>query len=466
MDTASPFADDPFDFSEIVARVRRRWLRTIGLGLIGLSVATVGFLLVNPLTATSTSARVSFSFPGFEKGQNPDGSKFQPEDIRAPEVIANALKNLQLDSSESFQATIRSALTVEGIISPSVVAERDRLRAAGQNVPPYLPDEYRLTLSLSRHFPLSSRQRELLLNEIVNVFRDRFDKTYSDLPANFGNAFETLKNADYFDYEPILSDELENMYEFLDQMKASARTFRSPRTNFSFSDLKAQAQLFGSLRLNEALGIIRKNGLSRDRRFALTTIDYRLHNLEAQADKASSEAKVIQDLIATTQERSQGYVMAVKNQAAQAQGTPPVLDQTVIDSLLANDAYGFLVRQGLTAGFKLKAIEAEKAVWLERKKALEGALGTESAADDAANFKAVDKSMEDLRQAYVQLVDNIHRTNEDYAHQQFADAARISMQPATASVYRELAIVAAIGGIAGLLAGIGLSLQEKSAPRP
>jgi hypothetical protein len=401
--------------------------------------------------------RVTFAFSGYGRGEYPDHSKFQPDDVRAPDIIVEALKRQGLEITESFQGKVRAALTIEGIIPPNVTKERDRLRAAGQTPAPYLPDEYLVTLNLPRKSALNSRQRELLLSEIVSLYGEKFQHTYAELPVAFGSAFESLRKADYFEYELILNNEIQNITAYLNQQLDQAKTFRSPTTNLSFSDLLSQTGLFAQIRLSETLGLIRQNGLSSNRALAMVKMDYYLRALEDQEQKAIEEEKVVDDLLGKAQERPQNYVLGIKSQAAQQRPETPILDQGLIDSLLANDAYNFLVHRALDAGLAVKRIQAEKAQLLERRKSMEEFLKGDGK-DQSTLIAQVQKSLADLEVSYKELISSIRKTHADFARQQYADAIRISSQPVTASRYRPLAVAGAIGGFIGLALGMGLSL--------
>ena len=372
-------------------------------------------------------------------------------------MVISALNRQKLDASEETQSKIRAALTIEGIIPPDVIKARDRFRATGQNPPAYIPDEYLLTLTLPRKFPLSTQQRGLLLNDIVSAYQEKFQRTYATVPQAFGNAFDALRNADYFEYELILDSEIQGIISYLNQQLEQARAFRSSTTNLSFNDLLRQAESFSQIRLNETLGLIRQNGLSRNRGIAMVKMDYFLRTLGDQEQKAMEDEKVVQDLLTKTQERAQNYVLGIKSQAPQQRPETPILDQGLIDSLLANDANNFLVRQALTAGLEVKRIQAEKAQLLERRKNMEGFLKS-AGEDQSAIIAQVQKSLLDLEASYKDLVSNIRKTQADFAKQQFADAIRISMQPITGSLYRSMVVAAAIGGFIGLALGMGLSL--------
>jgi hypothetical protein len=449
--------DEVLDFGDLFRRLARGIPQILGLALLGLAVATLVVLTLSPTLPTATSARVVFSFDGIGRGQYPDKSKFQSDDLIAPDLVAEALNRQKLDSSEEFQSVIRGALTVEGVIPPNVIRERDRLRANGQTIPPYIPDEFLVTLSLPRKFELSNRQREQFLGELVGAYREKFLQTYGSLPVGFGNAFESLKGADYFEYELVLNSEIQRVRSYLTEERETARSFRSKTTNLSFGDLINQSDLFAQIRLNETLGLIRQNGVSINRELAMVKMDYYLETLEDRESKALEEEKVIQDLLLKAQEHSENYVLGIKSQAVQPRPETPILDQGLIDSLLANDAYGFLVRQALAAGMSLKEIQSEKAMLLERKKAMQAFISN-APATGAGAVADVQKSLDKLQVAYADLMNNVRKTSEDFEKQRFADAVVLSMQPRTEGFYRPAETAGIVGILLGLAAGTGLSL--------
>lgn len=352
--------DDTIDFRDLFMRIARGLPQIVGLALVGLVVAVIGAWALSRVQPVTTSTRVVFSFPGFERGEYPDKSKFQADDLRAPAVVAEALRRQGLDTSSEFQSKIRGALSAEGVIPPNIVKERDRLRAAGQNPSVYVPDEFVVTLSQRRLFALADRQREALLNEIIAVYRENFRRTYAQTPLAFGSAFETLKKADYPEFEIILIADLENIRSYLATQGEIAKNYRSPSTNFSFKDLHEQTDRFSQIQLNETLGLIHENGLSHNRRVAMMKLDFYLRQLGDRENRALDEEKVVRDLLTETQQRAQNVVLGVKSQATQNRSDAPVLDQGLIDSLLANDATNFLLRRALDAGLKTKGIQAEK----------------------------------------------------------------------------------------------------------
>jgi hypothetical protein len=410
--------------------------------------------------------------PGLERNLYPDGSKFQPDDIRSPNFIKSALHELNVNLNPADQSLLRAAVTIEAVVPPEVVKDRDRLRALGHPVPIFTPDEYWITLSLPRSFPLNSRERELLLNKLAAACRENFQRTYSALPESFGNAFKMLERADFFEYELVLREEIQNVEEFLQnllnaydgetakQRKAapmistSARTFRSPSTQYSFSDLVMQTRLFVQVQLNEALSILFSTKFTANRALTLSKMDFLIDSLANEARRAGEADKITGDLLARSQARSQDYVLAIKADAQRPANT--VIDQNVLDALLANDSYNFLVRRALESGLKAKHAEQQLRELQEQRKQLES--DNTNAPQDATSKYLQTEAIERLRGNYDRLISNIKNTYYDFTSQQFADAVRLTMQARTSSGVMQIAINTATGFAIGTAIGIGFSL--------
>ena len=462
------FEDDSIDFGELFGRLKRGLPMILGLAALGLALAAGAYYVGGQYLSVATNTRVVFSFTGFEKGEYPDKSKFSPDDLRAPDNIAEALKRKGLATSEVTQTQVRAALSIEAIIPDSIIKERDRLRAAGQAPRLYVPDEYTLTLTLPRKFPISPREREVLLSEIVTVFQENFIRTYVAMPLNFGKAFESLLDADYSDYEFVINEEAKNINLLLigltgqtgdEQLSTGtmSRSFRSPRTQLTFSDLLKQNQLFAQIRVNETLGLIRQHGISQDRSLALLKMDFHIKTLIDDENKAIEEEKVVQALLKQTQERAQNYVLGVKSQNGPQRADATVVDQGLLDSLLANDAYNFLIRKSLASSLATRSIQAEKIIMLDQRARL-ASFVSQNLEERTATIAKFNKSLDTLKKVYTQLINDIQLTYTDYQKQQFGDAVRISMQTKTEGFYRSLAMAGISGlGIGGAL-GLGLAL--------
>jgi hypothetical protein len=449
--------DDSIDLRALFLMLTKGLFQIAGLALIGLAIAAVISLVLSREQPVSTNTRITFSFPGFERGQYPDRSKFQPDDLRAPAIIAEALIRQGLDTSSAFQSKIRGALSIEGIVPANIVKERDRLRAAGQATSAYIPDEYVVSLTLKPSSSFSAAQREKLINEIVTVYRENFYRTYGQSPLAFGTAFETLKTADLAEYELVFASDIDNIRAYLTQQSEVAKSFRSPTSNFSFKDLLEQTELFSQIQLNELLAIVHQNGLSRNRSSAIIKMNYHLRLLEEREQRALEEEKLVRELLEQAQTRTQNYVLGVKGQNAQPRSDSAILDQGLIDSILANDSYNFLVRKALDTGLRVKQIQADKKRIITQRDNMKSFL-TETPVDQSAIIAQATASLRNLEAAYNSLISNIRKTHADYSTQEYGNAIRLSAEISTPGVLKPMAISGVVGAALGFALGVGLSL--------
>ena len=86
MDTTPHYTDDSIDFTDLLRRMRRGLPLILGLAFTGLALGTLISLAVTTKPSAVSTLRVTFGFPGFERGTYPNGTKFQPDDVRAPDV--------------------------------------------------------------------------------------------------------------------------------------------------------------------------------------------------------------------------------------------------------------------------------------------------------------------------------------------------------------------------------------------
>ncbi len=449
--------EDSIDLRDLFFRLTRGLFQILGLAMIGLATGAIISLYFNRVQPSYTSTRVTFSFPGFERGLYPDSSKFQPDDLRAPIVIGEALRRVGLDTSSGFQSKIRGALSVDGIVPANIVKERDRLRASGQTPPAYTPDEYVFSLSMSPSVSFPSTQRELLLREIVAVYRENFYRTYGQPPVAFGAVFETLKTSDLAEYELVFNSAIDSMRAYLAQQSEIAKSFRSPSTSYSFKDLTEQTELFTQIQLNEVLALVHQNGLSRNRANAILKMNYHLRLLEERENAALEEEKLVRELLGQVQNRAQNYVLGVKAESGRSRADGTVLDQGLIDSILANDSYSFLLRQTLDAGKKVKQIQSEKSRLISQRDNMKSFLKSD-VKDQAAIIEQATAALKTLEATFNTLIENIRKTHADFSQQEYANAIRLSDEVRTPGLLRPLAISSAVGAFIGFALGCGFSL--------
>src|SRR3954471_10703110 len=106
----SEVEDSQVDYEMLWRRIKRGSAPTLGIVLIAIFIGGVASIVGYRALPPETTMRIRFSWPGIEKGQNPDGSPFLAEEIRAPDVVRAALQARGLNFSEQDEAALRRSI--------------------------------------------------------------------------------------------------------------------------------------------------------------------------------------------------------------------------------------------------------------------------------------------------------------------------------------------------------------------
>lgn len=425
----------------------------LGLSLVGVVVgATIAWTRVDSATQ-EVAVRVTLAFPGIERGEYPDGSKFQPTDLIAPDLLR---EKAGTGEDVAKAADLARGLTVAPIIPANVVHDRERLRALGQEPPPYTATEYEIILSMPAGSRLGLAQRRLALNNLVAKFQAQLLRFGSEIPSEAAVPFSEFATKDFYEYESALRQRIRSLHDFLTSLQERARGYRSPHTGLSFGDLAGMFEGFEQTDLTGLLSYIDFDAPTADKTSALRKLGYQLQAAEAEEDRLSHEKEAVEALLSRAQARSQSYVLTAKAQSETAQ---PVLSENMLAALVANDSYNFLIRRALDAALRVEAARARQTALQALRQRLQDFQEPEAA--QVARVRAdLGQRLTTLEASYRRLLDSLQTTHRDYASQQFADAVRITAQPAESSAGKIIGYSAVGGWVLGALLGVGLAFTS------
>jgi len=449
--------DEFIDLKLIFKKLISGTTQSIAFSLLGLVIATLLFLVYTNFSYVVTSTRLVVSFKGSNAGIYPDKSKFSYTDIVSSDIVHDALREINIEGNQELEVKIKRSLLIEGIIPTELVKQRDRLISSGQTLPPVIPSEFNLTLNLPRTVQLTTAQRRQLLISIINMFKLKFERTYATPPIALGNLSNLLLTSDYDDFERILADNSNRIELYLFELHKEAGSFRSGRTKLSFGDLINENQDFNQIYKNKTLGLIHEGKIAKNRKAAILKMNYKLYELSNLEKKQIEEEKSSREYLDEVARHTSSYILGVKSQITNEHNNTPILDKDLIDSLVANDTYSFILKKALDASLKLKNTQVEQIIIADNLKSMQAALDSEI--DKQLNDKA-NESVNDLIKAYDTLVHDIRDTYSDYATQEFSDTIRLSAPIETESIWRALLIPSLAGLGLGAALGMGLSLVD------
>lgn len=411
-----PHDDDNFELQLLFSRLVRGLPSILALAVLGVAVGLGSALVMRTGRAPTTTLFLSIGFDTqAAQARYPDESLFQPDDIRAAPLVQEALQRVGEPNSPEAVALFQNALGVSGVISSVAVREREKLRAAGQVLPPYFPTEFELSYTARSGATLTDEQARRLLTEIANLYRDRYRQMSRRLPEEFGAAFTALESVEYQDFGTYLGPHLEALKSYLARRGIKPDATYQPLFRAIDTFLSVRLPLF--LETVDTARLARNPAVTEDRaRAELLLLSRREQDLEM-------EDEVVAGLLDRVHPSTRANA-----------------DSTAEDTL---------VQRAIANRLALKRLRAQKALLL---KYLDATPASVNRTDLAAS------AVTELRSAYDAL---IARAREAVTASEGKNPAAVTItQPASTPPARNPAYAASIGFLSGLLLGIGLSLLD------
>ncbi len=251
------------------------------------------------------TALVSFSYKGVEKGLDPDGRTLDVNTLKNPEVIKNALTELDIDLEKLED--VRQNITVAGVIPADAIdritayksvmdkAQNGSLGAADAILDvSYFPTQYEVTFNYGRA-GLSKEKAVQVLNTTLDKYRDYFYKQYG-YNDTLGAAVATI---DYNDYDypeavDLFRDSLSTLAKYINGISNADTTHFRSSDGYTFDDLYETIKTIRSLDLDKAESLITVNNITKNKQDSIDYYQYRIENLtrEMNADEETYKAVV------------------------------------------------------------------------------------------------------------------------------------------------------------------------------
>ncbi|MBQ8081488.1 MAG: hypothetical protein IJ240_06285, partial [Clostridia bacterium] len=239
----------PMTFGKLWEQIKKLfWVWLLIAVVAGVAVLAVNYLRLP--TKGKAIATVNFSFDGIEDGLDPDGNRFDAEEIKSEEMLLAAAQDAGLSLSAEALKAVQSNTTVEGSVPENIIREittqssvfdGDAISVLSeQRLDAYYPTQYRVTLDYTAA-GLTADQGNRLLDSLLRLYQTGFAGRYG-----YNAAIEQdLEKYDdtQFDYEEsvkLLDAGLELLGGYTKQLADRDKgMYRSAETGYSFEDLQA-----------------------------------------------------------------------------------------------------------------------------------------------------------------------------------------------------------------------------------
>lgn len=370
-------------FGEIVRQIKRFFLAWFLVAVIVAGLIAGFYVLMDASPASPVTALVSFSYSGIEEGKNPDGTEFQADKLKAPEVIKAALKECDLD--EAILESVRHGVVINPIV-PSDAMNRittysylyEKAGAGALNAAEKLLDvswfstQYQLKFNYGET-GLSRDKAAQLLNAMTTCYRDYFIRSFGCNDA-LGNALNSMQYTDY-DYAEavdLLDDSLTKLRAYVDELASNdTARFRSNVTGFTFSDLRESVDAVRNIDLDQVSSYVTQNNVTKDKERLEAYYEYKIDELSRQQIVYEETLASLVESIEKYQ-KDNIYVFAedVNTQSTTASeqydkmisdkiNTQTLLSQTIQRIEYYNQRLTFLRTQNVGNSAKAKKVETE-----------------------------------------------------------------------------------------------------------
>ena len=299
-----------------------RYLKKYRAVIAGLSVlAGVAFYLAAQLYIQQYTAVTVIEYTGSraEEGYSPDGTEIDTTEIYATNLVAQAMKTLDIPYSEATTDDIRMNIHVEPIITEEdLLIQQSKLDNGEKD---YELNPTRYVVSFNCGVSNGKEYPRKILNQILQEYAVYYGKTHinTSLAANPVSDI-TTKGYDYLEMAEVMDDTLTNIADHLADKVEWNGEFRSSRTGRSFQDLKDEFEFIRDVEVRQLFSEILAGRITKDRDLLLEKYRNWNNNLTIANDAASFEIERIRGIITAYENAMGEFSVPVVNEDGENQG--------------------------------------------------------------------------------------------------------------------------------------------------
>ncbi|MDE6618547.1 MAG: hypothetical protein K2K13_05950 [Clostridiales bacterium] len=293
-------------FKKIGKFFQKGWLRMVVYLVIAALLVTVIAVPIKVYAKSEPIAQTSieYIYEGIDDGEAPDGKPLNTDNIISTTVLANAVKEANLQNTVKDISLLRGAMRVEAVLTEEYVrlteAAANGDQAAANTLRTYTMRPTRFNIIISDpagKLDLSDDQAKLLLNKIVACYYKDFQKRYS-LTSMFAENTYKLSQNDNMEFTDIYDtylQSLDSVNAVLQQMSETGAGFVSTENNTTFTQLLSDLNI---LRNNYSLfnAYILSNNVWRNKTTARSALLSKQTEIQNRLDALDGENGSIQRL--------------------------------------------------------------------------------------------------------------------------------------------------------------------------
>lgn len=271
----------------------RKFFKIWLIATIIIAVLNVGINLGLNLFIGTVQTTVNFSFDGIESGIDPNGNKFDVNDIKSKEIVQESIDELGLGLNAE---DIINYISIDGIV-PEDVIERithyNSILSSGssdstidtyRNIQDtsYYPTQYKISLEC-HEVGLGQKDSAALLNKITEKYYTEFYNKYG-YNESLGAAVKSIdyKDYDYVDAIEVFNASLGSLKNYINELASSDQTRFRAENGYTFADISASIDTIRNEDLDWISSYIFLNNVTKDKKTLIENYKFRIEELERE----------------------------------------------------------------------------------------------------------------------------------------------------------------------------------------
>ena len=252
---------------------------------------------VNSHQTYTAKVVIQYTDACISEGKTINGQAFDSNEIKAPVVILNVLKELGYENKKID--SVRANIGVVAITPTSVTNLKESKAKLGEDYE-YHPNTFMVTYKGDSSYEAT---RDILSSVINNYFK-YYSETYLYLAAlNEVDYNLNQKNYDYLEQAELLQDNVKQTIASLESYATSSVNYRSPTTGLTFDDLLKEFQRIDEYSIPLIYSKIFEAQLSKDKSLLINKYTERMEESKRDAENNRYKASL-------AEERMKAYVAA------------------------------------------------------------------------------------------------------------------------------------------------------------
>ena len=350
------------------------------------------------------SAVVNFSYVGLEAGFDPDGNRFDADELRSAELIRQAAEAIGEPVTDEDAERIREAVSIQGDIPidayERVVTKRsiygsDKLPTTEElGESSYFPSQYLVKLRY-KDAGFSAPRGTAFLEELLSAYERFFYEEYGynqSIERLFSSAQD--ENYDYVDAVEILQNRLSSFSAYLARLSDRDNTrFVSKTTGYSFPDLASAVDTLRTEDVQWINSYIVSNNITKDKENLTDYYQYKIEDAQRALAQQDARLSTLNGLIENYKKTN-----AIFPNLGNAAGDS---DVSAYEFTQPSEMYDDLISQKIACQTRLSEINEEIALFQRRIERLrENESGGEVAVVETrlqTVYGKIDRLLEDVR---------------------------------------------------------------------